>query len=421
MCAKKREHKVGKNMGDGPEGQRPIQGFRQFERTQKDKEPPVDQEKFKRIVEGTDEAPEKKKRQQAEENDEVAGMNKPQEAIQTNAELEPSPFEVQSTQSMKQQTFSGQKHADMEFIETPEAEVAPMAMAEETPFAPPTVTAPVPEQPKAPPPAPPTPQAQTASTSEVQPAQKTTQPEQPSKDNQQQNQEQQSQTQQTKSTTTPPTEKPTPPKQLAPEKTSAKTQAAPTAEPTKPEDKSKKGATQASRTEESAPVTHQAAEASVKPQKEKHKKTEEEKATHVEGTTHIAPGETAAITPPTETTSPVKLPPAMFELFDKMISYITIEHSKSGLQTTTVKIEMKKSVFNGAELKLERFPTARDTFNINLTSSDPKAVDLFNDNIQQLAAAFAHGRYAFKVNINKAAHATAPKTHRRVEKKEDVN
>lgn len=391
-------------------GQRPIQGYRQYESTQKDAEEPIDKDEFqKKIkeVESSTEAPHKKKREQSDDDGAgLEGLNQPQHVFDTKTDVEPSPFEVQSPQSSRRQTYQGQKGADMDFIEE---ETPPSTTPEEepTPFAP----QPSPERQAAP-----TPSNQPATS---QPAPEKSQTEQPQK-----------QTSQTQDTPTQAPENQTQKGASSPAsilKTSlVEKKASSPADPLKePQKVGKKGAPKAADKAEETPVTHAPASEIAKIEKEKSQKAKEQQGAGVEGVTPSdQPAGTGNVIAPTATmgSSPLNPLSPIYELFNNMVSHITIENAKSGLQTTTVQISLKNSAFDGAKLKLERFPTAHDTFNVQLSSDNPKAVDLFNENMPQLTAAFQAGRYPFKVNINRAVHSTetAKAKAKRVNRKGDA-
>jgi len=109
---------------------------------------------------------------------------------------------------------------------------------------------------------------------------------------------------------------------------------------------------------------------------------------------HFAPVET-------EETPESKLNPRVHELYEKMVGFITIQKI-DGVERTTVTIDLKGSVFDGAELVLDRSETAQDTFNVELRAS-PEAVALFNQNVSDLVAAFQKKEYDFRVNVKRAS------------------
>ena len=87
----------------------------------------------------------------------------------------------------------------------------------------------------------------------------------------------------------------------------------------------------------------------------------------------------------------------VFELFERMVGLITIANY-SGKEVTTVKLSMPGSMFNGCEVRLERFSTAPNSFNLQLLGN-PDAIQAFGKNIDDLAAAFKKSDLDFTVNI----------------------
>lgn len=135
---------------------------------------------------------------------------------------------------------------------------------------------------------------------------------------------------------------------------------------------------------------------------EKRGKREDTDAILDEIAASIQPEMTQHFTPvETEKAPESKLSPQVYELFEKMVGFITIQKI-NGVERTTVTIDMKGSIFNGAELILDRSSTAQDTFNIELKAS-PEAVALFNQNAADLAAAFQKKDFDFRVNIKRAS------------------
>ncbi len=413
-------------MGSGPGGQRPIEGYRQHEKEKHIEEPPPEDE-FKKImeVESATEAPQKRKRREDEGAEEIEGLNIPERTLESPIHKEPSPLEVQAPKSLKKETYSGQKNADMIFVPQEEmVEEEPMQFLATPPEEEPASNIPVPsvrppaasesQTPVTPKPQSQEPQAPT-NAPQVQRSEQApqTQEEQP----QQQNQDQQSQTEQSQSPQ------------------NAKAKAQPLAkEPSDPlpeqpqtkkteDSKTKKGAPKAAAQIEEATSAKAPPEEISKIQKEKQKKDQAEKVAESGGVTPTQTPEGLPGTVPTaETALPsyLNLSPAVFELFDKMVSYITIEHTKSGTTTATVHIEMKGSVFDGAKLELKRVPTAPNTFNVQLQGT-PEAVQLFNASAQDLAAAFQHGKYSFDVNVQRASLLDEYRSKaRRVTRKEDT-
>lgn len=108
-----------------------------------------------------------------------------------------------------------------------------------------------------------------------------------------------------------------------------------------------------------------------------------------------------AVTPPEAAPSYSKLSPQVYELFEKMVGTITIQN-QSGVVSTTVTITNPESIFHGAEIAFNKYSTAPNSFNLQLTGT-PQAVSAFNSNIDELVAAFKQGQYAFEVNVLRPA------------------
>jgi hypothetical protein len=102
---------------------------------------------------------------------------------------------------------------------------------------------------------------------------------------------------------------------------------------------------------------------------------------------------------PVEQPAYTRLRPDFYELFEKMVGIMTVELHK-GVSVTTVKLDMPGSVFDKAEIILERYASAPNSFNLQLQGSE-KAVNMFNSNITELAAAFQGARLSFEVNIRR--------------------
>ncbi|MGE0198445.1 MAG: hypothetical protein AB7S94_06775 [Simkaniaceae bacterium] len=103
------------------------------------------------------------------------------------------------------------------------------------------------------------------------------------------------------------------------------------------------------------------------------------------------------ITPSETTPTYTRLTPEVFELFERMGGVMIIQQS-TGVTTTTMTLNMPDSIFNGAEIILNRYSTAPNAFNIQLVGS-PEAVKVFQQNITQLEQAFKQANYDFEANI----------------------
>lgn len=107
----------------------------------------------------------------------------------------------------------------------------------------------------------------------------------------------------------------------------------------------------------------------------------------------------AAVTPPAEAPPYSQLSPQTYELFEKMVGTILVQ-TYSGDTSTTVTLNMPNSIFNGAQVILDRYSTAPQAFNLQLVGT-PQAVDAFNANMADLVAAFKQSQHAFEVNLLK--------------------
>ncbi|MEM7174882.1 MAG: hypothetical protein AAF443_02995 [Chlamydiota bacterium] len=92
-----------------------------------------------------------------------------------------------------------------------------------------------------------------------------------------------------------------------------------------------------------------------------------------------------------------KLSPEVYELFEKVGGVMMVQND-GGITTTTVTLNMPDTVFNDAQIVLDKYSTAPHAFNLQLIGS-PEAVQAFSDNIDQLSQAFKDAQYNFEVNI----------------------
>lgn len=104
-----------------------------------------------------------------------------------------------------------------------------------------------------------------------------------------------------------------------------------------------------------------------------------------------------AIAASTNTPTYSKLSPEIHELFEKMGGVMTIQQSK-GIMTTTMNINMPGSVFDGAQVILNQYSTAPNSFNIQLVGN-PDSVKIFNQNLDALKASFKQANFNFETNI----------------------
>ena len=89
----------------------------------------------------------------------------------------------------------------------------------------------------------------------------------------------------------------------------------------------------------------------------------------------------------------------VYELYEKFVGLITLQQTTDSSKTT-VKLNMPGSVYNKAEIVLEKFSSAPNTFHIQFAGS-PQAIESFNANMADLVAAFQANKRSFEVNISK--------------------
>lgn len=120
--------------------------------------------------------------------------------------------------------------------------------------------------------------------------------------------------------------------------------------------------------------------------------------------------------------APTTLPPQIrTELWDRMVGVMTVLVSK----TATGKIEKVEtfidirnlknpnSVFNGSQILITEYGTAHKEFNIELQTTNQQAFNLFNENAQELVAAFNSRGYPFKVHAAKAVYLSKEEQEKR--------
>lgn len=118
-----------------------------------------------------------------------------------------------------------------------------------------------------------------------------------------------------------------------------------------------------------------------------------------------------SLTPPTNLPAYSKLSPEVYELFEKMVGSIAVQ-DHSGIVSTTVTINMPGSMFDGAQIVLDQYQTAPNSYNVQLIGN-PQAVDAFTSNMNDLAAAFKQSQYSFEVNLLQPALKTKKNLIRR--------
>jgi hypothetical protein len=115
------------------------------------------------------------------------------------------------------------------------------------------------------------------------------------------------------------------------------------------------------------------------------------------------------------------LNPASASLFFQMIGTMYVMAGKAGVSRTEIVLNnpsFAHSKFFGATIRIEKYATAPDSFNIVLTGSDD-AVASFKENIPSLLSAFQNGNFRFKVNRLDAEYNASKPLFRRKEQASD--
>jgi hypothetical protein len=162
----------------------------------------------------------------------------------------------------------------------------------------------------------------------------------------------------------------------------------------------------------------------VKEKKETQKKEVPPPMTQMELPTE--PFQTPAPVATTSALSPLPpyamMHPEVQELFDRMVGVMTVMNM-SGLTETVITLNMPQfasSVFFGTQIIIHEFSSAPQAFNIQLNGT-PQAVDLFQNNVEDLMAAFQSGNYNFRVNRLDTGYFSEKPLFRRKEKAEGKN
>ena len=92
-----------------------------------------------------------------------------------------------------------------------------------------------------------------------------------------------------------------------------------------------------------------------------------------------------------------KLSSQTYELFERLGGVMVVQ-AHAGITKTTVTLHMPDSIFDRAEVVLDRYSTAPHAFNLQLIGS-PEAVQAFSHHIDELSQAFKDAQYNFEVNI----------------------
>lgn len=111
-------------------------------------------------------------------------------------------------------------------------------------------------------------------------------------------------------------------------------------------------------------------------------------------------------------------PSEILELFETMVSLITVMQEKRDRQTT---IEIHHhSKFSGCLITIGEFSTASGIYNVDIEGA-PEHVAIFEKHLPDLMRAFANGGYKFKVHrIDAKIKLSRPSAHPIVERKGDL-
>lgn len=131
---------------------------------------------------------------------------------------------------------------------------------------------------------------------------------------------------------------------------------------------------------------------------------------------NIQPVATAAATQATP-----YLTPTTISLFYQMVGTMYVMAGPQGVTRTEIVLNnpaFAESKFFGATIKIEKYATAPDSFNVTLTGSN-QAVVAFKENIPSLLTAFQNGNFSFRVNRIDVEYTTERPVFRRKEKGEE--
>lgn len=92
-----------------------------------------------------------------------------------------------------------------------------------------------------------------------------------------------------------------------------------------------------------------------------------------------------------------QLPAQVYELFERMISAITIEFGKN-IVKTTVTVSMKGSIFDQAEIILTRHSTAQNSFNLTIAAS-PEGQAMIMENLPDLEKSLKESKLPVSINV----------------------
>lgn len=108
-------------------------------------------------------------------------------------------------------------------------------------------------------------------------------------------------------------------------------------------------------------------------------------------------------------------------LFYQMVGTIYTMTGPQGINRTEIVLNnpaYANSKFYGATIRIEKYTTAPDAFNITLTGSNT-AVQTFRENMPSLMAAFQNGNFTFRINRLDAEYSIERPVFRRKEREEE--
>lgn len=111
----------------------------------------------------------------------------------------------------------------------------------------------------------------------------------------------------------------------------------------------------------------------------------------------------------------VYLNPEIAPLFEQMVGQMVIMSTQEGIVQTEVELtsdSFKDSVFYGSKITLEKYATAPDSFNIQLTGST-EAVAIFQASLEPLMESFRKANLNFRIGRLEAVHEVSRPLFRR--------
>ena len=130
-------------------------------------------------------------------------------------------------------------------------------------------------------------------------------------------------------------------------------------------------------------------------EEEKKEKEEQNAPPLTDFSSHLLSDSIVEAQPPSYST----LASHIYDLYERLVGLVTVQQY-SDRTKTTVTLNMPGSIFHNAEIVLEKYATALNTFNIQLLGS-PQAVEVFDANIDDLIAAFQDHQHSFEVHIKR--------------------